>query len=297
MSDEELIDAYFHGEASNEQVKELEARLQADATSREIYRRYGEMVYGLEVRSRVGEPEAMASTGSSAPLRRLIVSWRQLAAACVVTAVLTCSATALYVERLLRPSEHLPVLDEGFESESIEIGKRSPVSAGNWSGDGVALTAGEGLPQAYEGARYVQLAPHATRKLSHLEGLIDLRSAHALRAERGARQVRLYCRAMVRPEALESQPNARYKLRLATFQSPPEAAANEWRQGPPHEYAVTYSQRFLRIKQAPDGWHLLETTVDVPPDVQSAMLSISATSHERGNHCVDAVHAELAFDF
>ena len=300
MNDDELIDGYFHDQLSPDEVQKLETRLKNDAGVRERFRRYGEMVYGLETTSRLGDAEEQyLRAGRELPKPRPFrAPWAQVAAACVFTAILSSSAAAWYVERQVRQSEHKTILENDFESPEVEVRKRFPVPLGVWHGDGVPTTWEEGLPKPYSGSRYIRLLPHEKRALSYLDGVIDLRSVEQMRQEKGAKRVRLYCRAFVRPEAITEIPASRYRLRLATFASPPEGTADEWRQGPPQEYGVTFSHRFIKVKQGLDQWHILETTVDVPADVQSAMLSVSAGSdNATTTHCVDSIQVELVFEY
>ena len=289
----ELMRRCLDGEASDEEVFQLEMLLRDDPTFRKDYLCYLNVDSALADMPRiVKQPEL--------PKRGVVVfpKWRRFATAAAAGLVfgLFCAsiAWAIVVPRKATPLV-IPILTESFENPKTTIIDGFPSRTGEWGGDRAQIVGSSPNRLPLDGHSVLSLEASGDSNLGFLQQIVDVSPLpHAREGE--MRVVEVIASFLAeQPGELE-----RYTLRVASFKESPENIRDLWEGVTWREMdkiTLTFSKTGLTAPIDATGWQTLSAFVEVPVDARSVVISLAAGRLERKApktpHYVDDVRAEL----
>lgn len=289
----ELVRRSLDGEASDEELAQLEELLRKDPEFRKDYLRY------LNVDSALaGMPKTKEQPDASS--KRLVVfpRWRRFttAAAAGLVLGLFCAsiAWAIVAPRKTVPIV-IPILTESFEGASTPIIDGFPSRIGEWGGDRAQIVGSTSRRLPLDGHSVLSLESSTDSNLGFLQQIVDV-SPLPLAREGEMRVVEVIASFLAdQPGELE-----RYTLRVASFKESPENIRELWEGVTWREMdqiTLTFSKTGLTAPVDANGWQTLSAFVEVPADAMSVVISLAAGRLDRmapkTPHYVDDVRAEL----
>lgn len=282
----ELIRRYQAGEATADEVRQLEQLLEADPQLRQEYLAYARLDAGLSVVARRHRP--------AAPQPRRWLAWRPATAAAAGLMVGVLSASVAWAFAVpIRPesrSQIVPIIQEGFEDPLLHVTRGFPSGAGVWSGDLSDGIAEEQGVTPLSGERMVQLPPPVTRKFSYAWRIIDL-SEHPIPPGDRLRRVEVEASFHDVP----GDPPGRHQIRLAAFAEEPAAVRAIWNRSDMFDHVLLHVGRTVASKTP--GWHTLRSSMEIPPGARSLVISVAAASADgsapKVTHYLDDVRVQF----
>jgi hypothetical protein len=294
----ELIHACLDGRATDEEAARLNARLRVDAAARDLYLQSADTHSCLAVDESLwieSSSVAGASASKVQPMRQHWLTWRPLtaAAAGIVLGMLCTSMVFAYVAPSL--GKGVTLLEEGFESHSVELRSDFPGETGVWGGGVARVVQGVDGVVPPEGRRMLRVEPDVASNLTYLDRIIDL-SSLPLPAAGDVRYVEVTASFHAGAAGLRN----RYTLRAAAFGEAPGSLRQLWLKVPWRELeerALAGAKRGLSTAADTTGWHKITVRVEAPPEARSLVISLAAGLFETPDlntaHYIDEVFAHL----
>ncbi len=191
------------------------------------------------------------------------------------------------------PERIVTILDESFEDESLQGVRGFPTRAGTWSGDMSSSIAAEEGVAPKTGERMVRLPPHATRKFSYAQRIVDL-SEYPLQPGDKVRRIEVEASFHDAGGGVAS----RHQIRLAAFAEEPAEVKAIWSKGADlFDSVLVHVGRTVTAKSGTEGWHTVRSMMEVPPGARSLVISIAAASVDdagpKPTRYLDDVHARF----
>lgn len=273
----ELVQRYLDGDATEDEVRALSKALEAEPDLRARFLAYARLDASLSkiVRSQAAP---IISNADSTNNRRSRKNWWSLSTAAVIGLVVgLLSASAVWALTLPAegPAEVVaPLLEESFENSDLVPGHGFPTVAGTWSGDLLLSSKKNGGVVPKSGSRVAELPPHPKRKFSYATRIIDLDD---VRNAVGDGTPRVEVEASFRaPESVEAM---RHQIRLAAFAESPAEVKARWVGGELFDWVLQHVARTVTVRRgAGSEWHTLTTTMEIPPNARSLVISLAAAT-------------------
>lgn len=279
---DDMIARYTDGTASTEDVRRLNAALEADPAARARFLGYCNLDSALAMEA------AEAGHGITVtPVSRNVPSWRSAAAALVaaICGAVLGAGVALAVVPSARDGLRRAILQSGFErSDEVVLRAGGPIQpgpvpgyAGAWQADTVRVTAAEkgvvpfsgrrmlAFERALGAARFDSGTPRAC-DLYQFVDLSHVRDEIAI----GAASLTVSARFL---DASRSQDGSTlFELRIHIFSQPPEEVADFSRS------RSALASNVLRTSghDSGHGWRKLVASTTVPSDAVFAVVQVSA---------------------
>ena len=298
----ELIRRCRDGDASNEELRQLEALLRSDRGFRQAYVRYTNLeVASCSVHKSREMPVGELSVSKQS--RTGSLSLRPLSAAAAGLALgLLCAGSAWAVAKPWQtvpqyagPRVNIVLVEESFENPEERPTKGFPASAGVWGGDRTAILGGKEGLNPFHGERMVRLAPSPATELSYLGQIIDLRNLPRAGADE-VRQIEVTASFHADSPGFRE----RYTLRVATFVEDPGSLKLQWMDvawQAASGRSLSLCKRSLSTQVEDEGWQTLTALVEAPSEASTVVISLAAGRHDAGApkspHYLDDVRARL----
>jgi hypothetical protein len=292
----EIIRQSRDGNASSEELAQLEASLREDSDFREAYVRYMNLDVALGTVAK-GAPRP-SLTVLRQPTRWL--SWRPVASAAagIVFGMLCTSVVFGYVtQRSAVRKMPLSVFDAGLEDAKQILNDGLPSQAGQWGIDNAKVVPAEGEITPLAGQHMLRLEPippekNTKNRTSRIYQVIDLRSlpAPAMTNDTEVEVSASFC-------ATNSDASSRYLIRaIALDEAPAHATKNFWSKVE-SDGVVSESQRFDSVPGSA-GWQTFSLTLRLPPGSKTLVLVLGAVPPEdpaqpASVHYLDEVQVSL----
>ena len=306
--EEELISRYLSGEATEEEVARLDARLREDPELRAAFVRQGNVVSAVE--ADLGASENLAPSEKVVRLeprrhRSERRSWMSAAALIAVGLFVGGLGTGVawaYANAEAGASFRLPIslFDGGFETEAVPTASGYPTGPGSWSGDLVEVVASgyQGV-SSFEGQRMLRFVqtwgdePEKVGARSNLWQIVDL-------SEVEMDGDKLLATLRARFNRIDDGPDTDtvFRIEVQAFSGDPATVEAQYD-----------SEAYLSgavLKKSTDGnpesWEELEVTTSVPPEADLLLIGFYAhedvvddppTEPDFAGHYVDGVELEL----
>ena len=294
----ELIQACLDGSATDVESSRLNARLRTDAGARDLYLEMADIHSCLAVDESLWL-NGVAHSGNLdlrvTPVRPHWLSWRSLAAAAagIIFGMLCTSVVLAYVTPSL--GKVMILLQEGFESHSVEVRGEFPSEPGVWGGGLARVVQRVDDIAPLEGQQMLQVEPDESSTLTYLDRIIDLKSLpQPLVGE--ARYVEVSASFHSGSVGLRD----RYTLRAAAFGEAPESLRKLWLRLPWRELeerTLAGAKQVLSTDADATGWHKITVRVEAPPEARCIVISLAAglfkTPDLKAAHYIDDVRAHL----
>ena len=298
---DELIQACLDDRLSEIDAERLSALIEESPDVRE---RYWELasIHGMleqslqqaSVKALTGENAQSTPKKSGSAFR-----WHPLTAAAAGVALGVCSATVLFAYSLpfaRNPApEIVDVFFESFEDEAMEPKVGFPNRSGKWFGNiSVAATSEQGIPSA-DGSHVATLEPVPTRKFAYARRIIDLTN-HLQPEDGSSRQLDVSASFYSGDPVIPAQ----YQIRLAAFSQEPSAVRPIWNDEVAlYDTVLQHVGRNVVTKSGDSHWQVLRTSMEIPSDARSLVISLGAGGADRAHptteHFLDAVEARLIY--
>lgn len=272
----EMICRYQEGNATAEEVQQLEQRLQSDSQFRADYLAYTRLDAALVVATRRAPPAQPPATKTWAIGWRF---WRSAtsAAAGLLVGVLSASmAWAFAIPQSSSPAPRtVPIYTESFESETVDPRRGFPVQAGVWSGDISDSIQAENGVTPKTGVRMIRLQPHAVRKFSYATRIIDLADYPLLPGE-SVRRIEVEASFHDGPSNLA----CRHQIRLAAFAEEAPDVRQVWNSSDMFDRVLLHVGLTTPVEAGATEWHTLRSSMEIPAGARSLVISVAAGSKE-----------------
>ena len=293
----ELIRLCRDGQASIEELAELEVSLCEDAGFREAYVRYMNLDVAL---SSVGKVLPMQMATSALRQRNRWFAWRPLTAAAagiVFGMFCTSMVFGFVVQRAAVKKVPLLAFDAGLEDVEQILNDGLPPQAGHWGVDDAKVVLADGNVTPLAGQHMLRLEPIPREKdvknhTSRAYQVLDLRSlpAAAMTADAEVEVAASFC-------AMDGDVSSRYLIRaIALDEAPAQATKNFWSKVE-SDGVVSESQRFDTAPGS-HGWQSFSMTLRLPPGSKTLVLIFGAVPPELPSrpasvHYLDEVQVSL----
>lgn len=278
----ELIRRHHDGEASPDELAQLEAALTKDAAFRAAYVRYLNVDVALDVLANSRLSPREYSRPSSAPALTTFSSGRSnrrpLSAAAAGFAIGICCTSIVWAYAIpryqLTGAGGLSLVAQSFEDVAMTWLPGFPKQAGQWSGDAAHVVTAEGSAFPKSGTHMLRFEPSTSDLFSRAHYIVNLAKTPL---PPGVRQVRLT--ASFRPT--RSERRSRYLLRAASFAQKVEEIDPRWMIESWSELddrALARAARGFPILPNTDEWQTVSLTVDVPHGSQILVVSLWAAT-------------------
>ena len=296
----ELIRRCRDGDASTEELAQLESCLREDADFRQAYVRYINVDVALSAVAKV-LPMPEEPMTPSRPSRSAWLSWRPLtaAAAGIVFGMFCTSVVFGYVAQRAALMKKIPlaVFDPGFEDVEPPLDDGLPKRVGQWGVDSAKLVPAENGVQPLEGEHMLRLEPIPREKqvknhTSRVYQLLDLR-AQPQEILAGDAEVQVTASFFVTRHDF----NSRYLIRVIALDEPPETATTEFWSKTERDDVVSVSQRYDRMP-GDGGWQTCSLRIPLPRVAKTLVFILGAlppgdASLQSSAHYLDDVHVSL----
>ncbi|MCX6855531.1 MAG: hypothetical protein NTV80_11585 [Verrucomicrobia bacterium] len=292
----EIIRQSRDGNASSEELAQLEASLREDPDFRETYVRYMNLDMALGTVAKAAPRPA--PTALRQPARWF--TWRPLtaAAAGIVFGMLCTSVVFGYVtQRSAVRKMPLSVYDAGLEDPKQTLNDGLPSQAGQWGIDNAKMVPAEGgiTPLAGNHMLRLEQIPRESTVRNHTSRayqVLDLRSlpASAMTNDTEVEVSASFC-------ATNNDTSSRYLIRaIALDEAPVQATKNFWSKVE-SDGVVSESQRFDSVPGSA-GWQTFSMTLRLPPGSKTLALIFGAVPPEDASlpasvHYLDEVQVSL----
>lgn len=282
------------GEASDNELKQLEELLRNDPEFRKDYLRYLNVDTALAALPKQDEKNETSS-------KRVVPfpQWRPLATAAAAGLVfgLFCASVAWAIVVPQKPATPIviPILTESFENPATPFTDGFPTRTGVWGGDRAQIVGSESDRRPLDGSSMLSLESSSNHNLGFLQQIIDVSTLP--QAGEGEMRVVEVIASYLAEQAEEAD---RYTLRIASFRESPEKIRSLWEGVTWREIdqiSLTAAKAGLTAPVDAKGWQPLSTIVEVPADAQSVVISLATGRFDRQApktpHYVDDVRAEF----
>lgn len=296
----ELIRRCRDGEASTEELAQLNYSLREDTDFRQAYVRYINVDVALSAVAKV-LPMPEEPMTPSRPSRSAWLSWRPLtaAAAGIVFGMFCTSVVFGYVAQRAALMKKIPlaVFDPGFEDVEPPLDDGLPKRVGQWGVDSARLVPAENGVQPLEGEHMLRLEPIPREKqvknhTSRVYQLLDLR-AQPQEILAGDAEVQVTASFFVTRHDF----NSRYLIRVIALDEPPETATTEFWSKTERDDVVSVSQRYDRMP-GDGGWQTCSLKIPLPRGAKTLVFILGAMPLEDASvqasvHYLDDVQVSL----
>lgn len=296
----ELIRRCRDGEASTEELAQLNYSLREDTDFRQAYVRYINVDVALSAVAKV-LPMPEEPMTPSRPSRSAWLSWRPLtaAAAGIVFGMFCTSVVFGYVAQRAALMKKIPlaVFDPGFEDVEPPLDDGLPKRVGQWGVDSARLVPAENGVQPLEGEHMLRLEPIPREKqvknhTSRVYQLLDLR-AQPQEILAGDAEVQVTASFFVTRHDF----NSRYLIRVIALDEPPETATTEFWSKTERDDVVSVSQRYDRML-GDGGWQTCSLKIPLPRGAKTLVFILGAMPLEDASvqasvHYLDDVQVSL----
>ena len=288
----ELIQRCVDEEAQQEELEQLEALLRHDSNFRKTYLSYLNIDLAL--------PNIPKEETQKKVIKLSL--WRSTTSAAVFGLVcgLFCATVTWAIVVPLKPSPLsarvvLPVLSESFEPPNQQLTPGFPKRAGIWGGDRMQVVTSTPSDPPLDGNSVLKLGTSPLYKQAHLIQVIDVASFPQAREDE-IREIKVTSSFL----ADQYDEQERYTVRVASFKESPEeirALREDLTVAEINELTLTLSETGINTRKKITGWKTLSTTVEVPSEAQSVVVSLGAGRRYRKSekipHYIDDVRAEI----
>ena len=296
----ELIRRCRDGEASTEELAQLNYSLREDTDFRQAYVRYINVDVALSAVAKV-LPMPEEPMTPSRPSRSAWLSWRPLtaAAAGIVFGMFCTSVVFGYVAQRAALMKKIPlaVFDPGFEDVEPPLDDGLPKRVGQWGVDSAKLVPAENGVQPLEGEHMLRLEPIPREKqvknhTSRVYQLLDLR-AQPQEILAGDAEVQVTASFFVTRHDF----NSRYLIRVIALDEPPETATTEFWSKTERDDVVSVSQRYDRLP-GDGGWQTCSLKIPLPRGAKTLVFILGTLPPEDASvqasvHYLDDVQVSL----
>jgi hypothetical protein len=273
----ELIRRSRDGNASLEELAQLEAILREDPEFRLAYIRY----LNLDVALSTVAKAASRSLQIALPSQSRWITWRPLtaAAAGIVFGMLCTSVVFGFVNQKAAVKRMpLVVFDPGWESDAA-LHDGLPHGIGQWGMDSARVVSAEDGVEPLQGQRMLRLEPIPREKnvknlTSRAYQVLDVRS-QPLAVMNGEMEVEVtasFC-------TMNSDISSRYLIRAIALDEVPETALKNFWSKVESDGVVSESQRFDTVP-GDSGWHTFSMNLRQPPGSKTLVLIFGAVPPE-----------------
>ncbi|MCX6854204.1 MAG: hypothetical protein NTV80_04785 [Verrucomicrobia bacterium] len=295
----EIIRRCRDGQASTDELAQLEVSLRKDADFREAYVRYMNLDVAL---SAVAKATPMPAATIAMPKARTPrwYAWRPLtaAAAGLVFGMFCTSVVFGFVaQRVGVKQTPLVIYDAGLENEKQALEDGLPKGVGHWGMDAARVVSAEDDVKPMQGLHMLRLEPipkdeQLNNRPSRVYQLLDLRSlpVHDVNGDAEVQVTASFC-------AEKSVLKSRYVMRVFALDEAPEQATKNFWPKAESNGAVSETQRF-DVEPGDAGWHTFSLKLHLPPDSKSLMIILGVAPRNDiplppSVHYLDAVQVSL----
>ena len=308
----DLIQACLDGQATDEQITRLNARLRSDAAARDLYLQLADTHSCLAVDESLWMDDLADVRAFEPPTRQPSsfnwLNWRPIAAAAAgLVFGMFCTSVLFAYAQPKAPvlvSKMLPLADADFESGSPVPARGIPSRAGAWSGDFSRVVTSENGITPKHGEHMLrilradhELAPKNARSyVGSVAQVIDLRP---LRAERSGGEPLVEVSAQFNAIQMPQGGLFDFNVKAAAFRGDISDAPRLWVN---HESSVSRSARTVVADSEVMTWQRVSMPLVVPMDadflvIEAAVVSKAPQSEqsvaEFPGHYVDQVEVRL----
>lgn len=287
----ELIRRCRDGEASPEELAQLESRLHEDAGFRLAYVRYMNLDVALGSLSKASEQTGLAPA-IAFPRRHSWPQWRPLTAAAAGIVFGLFGASVVYGMVARHPFRAQTLLVEGFENAAMPIESGVPARKNVWAGELLTPQGAKGQVAPAEGKLMGVLPPHERRKLSYAFRFLDVDSLPAAIAGQ-TRQIEVTARFHGERPGVRD----RFQICLAAFSEDVTEAREIWNKAAVDEQALLHVTRTVKTEPDAFGWVTVHSVIDVPEGTKSLLVSLAAGvvhgDKTKTEHYLDDVQVRL----
>ena len=307
-SEEELISRYLSGEATEDEVARLDARLRENAELRAAFVRQGNVVSAVESELDASESLAPSELIARMESRRHRAEGRSWMSAAALIAVglfaggLGTGVAWAYANAEAVTSFRIPIslFDGSFENEATPAATGYPTGPGSWSGDQVEVVeSGHQGVTSFEGERMLRFVqtwgeePEKRGARSNQWQIVDLSGVNT-------DGDKLLATLRARFNRIDDGPDTDtvFRIEVQAFSGDPATAEAQYDSEAYFSGAV--------LKKSTDGdprtWEDLEVTTSVPPEANFLLIGFYAhedvvddppTAPEFAGHYVDGLELEL----
>lgn len=281
----DVIQTCLDGQATDEQIEHLNAKLRSDAPARDLYLQMADTHSCLAVDESLWMDDIAPANLVKFPAgqgRERWLNWRPLAAAAagLVFGMLCTSVVYAYAQpkSAVFSSRSLPLADSDFEAGSQVAAQGIPARAGIWSGDFSRVVVAEnGIPpvQGQHMLRILRSDNELSLKNEHsyvgsAAQVIDLRP---LRAQTSNAEQLLEVSAHF--NSVASSPDEKYEfaVKAGAYRGEIASAPRLWNN---HEAGVSRSDRFVLADSDAATWQRVAVTLVLPPDADFLVIECAA---------------------
>lgn len=294
----EIIRRCRDGEASPDELAQLEAGLRDDTEFRHAYARYINIDVALSAVAKA-EPFPIVPPAPSPSRRSVWITWRPItaAAAGILFGMFCTSVVYRFVARRVVKVVPLAVYDPGLENAGAIMDTGVPHGAGQWGADSATVVTAENGVQPREGKRMLRLEPIPPEKnvknhASRVYQVLDLRSLpmHGVAGDAEVRVTASFC-------AANADLTSRYLVRAFALNETPEQATKGFWPKSQEDGVVSVAQRF-ETSPGDRGWHKFSLKMPLPRGAQSLVFILGAgpaddAAAETSPHYLDDVHVSV----
>lgn len=276
----ELIRRHHDGEASPDEIAQLERELSEDGAFREAYVRYFNLDVAL---GSIANKQLSRDVDSRQPPSRVLatassrISYRRpLSAAAAGFVIGICCTSIVWAYAIPRyqstKSGGLAIVTQSFEDATMPWLSGFPKLSAQWSGDAAHIVTAQGSVLPKSGTHMLRFDPPTSDLFSRAYYIVDLAKN---RLPPSVRQVRLT--ASFRPT--RSERKSRYLLRAASFAQKIDEIDPRWMIEAWSELddrALARAARGFPVSPDTDEWQTVSLTVDVPDGSQILVVSLWA---------------------
>ncbi len=288
----ELIRRCRDGEASTEELAQLEFRLREDDDFRQAYVRYINLDVAL---SAVAKPVPMPETTvtPSRPRRNIWLSLRPLtaAAAGIVFGMLCTSVVfGLVVQRGLDKKTPLAVVQPSFEDAQMPLAKGFPDASAHWGGDAAQVVTAEHGVSAKDGKFMLRLETSPRGSPRFVYQVLDLTSTPAS-ASAETREIEISASFA----AADAGSAMRCIVRAFAVSEVRESLGAAWVDH--RDEAIASATRGLDVMSGCKGWQTMSLKIQVPRSARSLVLFFGVRTPDKtlpkSAHYLDDVKVSL----
>ena len=287
----ELIRRSRDGEASTEELAQLDSLLREDAGFRQAYVRYINLDVALGAVAKT-VPMRETTMTSSRPRRAGWLSWRPLTAAAagiVFGMFFTSMVFGFVVQRDVEKRKRLAVFEPGFENPQMPLANGFPTGPGQWSGDASHVVAAQNGVPPKEGKFMLRLEP-MSKGVPRIYQVLDLQSLPS--GEGGdSREIEVSASFA----AADAEASVRYVIRAIAGTEGPENLDATWFDR--REEAIASTTRGMDAMPGTKGWQTFSVKIQVPRAARSLVLFFGVRTPDKAArtspHYLDDVRVSL----
>ena len=316
----EIIRRCLDGQASAEELTQLESSLRQDVDFRESYVRYVNLDVALStgalcnLSEEVSVPmtnlvttlpttmaSVMTTTSVSSSRRSVWLSWRPLSAAAagLLFGMFFTSVVYGFVSQRLAVLNKIAmsVYEPGMENAGMVLDRGVPHGVGQWGADFAAVVMTENGVQPFKGQRMLRLETiprerNVKNLASRVYQVLDLRSLamNGIVSDAEVLVSASFCPA-------NADVGSRYLIRAFALKETPEQATKGFWPKTEDDGVVSVAQRF-EVLPGGQGWHTFSLKMPLPRGAQSLVFVLGAVppddlNAEASQHYLDDVHVSV----